>query len=172
MLSSEGKRQLYVKEIRKWVPVSPELHKEYYREVGAFRRKQQYRGRCCCPRRKWWLCNTDCLVCEFRTSGWTLSLDAEIDVNREGGTVSFADTIADPRENVEKKIIRNETYAALYREMENLTSDDRRICDFIMEGKTKRESARILGLPWTTYGRRHDKTLAGLRSKLKDYADR
>ena len=49
--------QIYDKQTRTWFKVTPEQFKEYDRWRTRIRKREQYHGRCMCPRSKWWLCD-------------------------------------------------------------------------------------------------------------------
>ncbi len=164
---SNNQYQIYLKSTKRWIPVSEEFQNKYYRNINAFRRKQQRHKRCVCPKNKWWLCNMDCETCEFRKAGDQLSLEAEMTTDE--GETSLAETIEDPTADVEEAFMLIDTMDAIHRELELLDPDSKRICKLIMEGKSERESAKILGLPWSTYRRRWEQIKADLYIKLKDY---
>ena len=85
---------IYDKQTRTWFEVTPEQFKEYDRWRTRVRKREQYHGRCMCPRSKWWLCDGMCQDCEYRASGDTISLDAPI-TNEDGDEVTLADTLMD-----------------------------------------------------------------------------
>ena len=67
--------RIYLKATREWVEVSEEVYKEHTRFHDAFRKRHQSHGQCVCPKNKFWLCDADCLTCEFRRAGDHISLD-------------------------------------------------------------------------------------------------
>ena len=46
---------IYIKERHVWVPVSKSDFDNYYRDINAYRRRQQEHGRCVCPASKRYL---------------------------------------------------------------------------------------------------------------------
>lgn len=68
-------RKIYLKDLHQWVPVSKADFDNYYRDVNAYRRRQQEHGRCICPANKRYLCDMDCCTCRFHKGGDELSLD-------------------------------------------------------------------------------------------------
>ena len=167
MANSENECKIYLKSIKTWVPVTEEVYKDFYKEIDAYRKKEQRHGRCSCPRSKWWLCDMNCSDCEFQRAGDRLSLDEEMD--NDNGNTSLADILPDNRADIEEALILAETYDALYAELEKLDPEGKRICQLIMDGKSERECASVLGLPRSTFKHRLDKLKAHLRSKLEDY---
>ena len=77
---------IYDKQTRTWFEVTPEQFKEYDRWRTRIRKREQYHGRCMCPRSKWWLCDGMCQDCEYRASGDAISLDAPV-TNEDGDEV-------------------------------------------------------------------------------------
>ena len=67
--------KVYIHRLKTWVDVTEEQYYAYYRDIWATRKRAQAHGRCMCPKTKIWMCDGDCLVCEFRAAGDTLSLD-------------------------------------------------------------------------------------------------
>lgn len=61
---NQGKK-IYNKISKKWYAVSNEFYKAYDRMCNTTRKRMQYRKQCCCPKGKWWLCDAQCLDCEF-----------------------------------------------------------------------------------------------------------
>lgn len=68
--------RIYDKSLRQWFEVPKEYYEEFDKKRTAFRKREQYHRRCCCPREKWWLCDMFCEDCEYRRAGDLLSLDA------------------------------------------------------------------------------------------------
>lgn len=44
--------RIYVKESKSWVDVNKEFYTNYYRDINAYRKRQQEHGRCVCPASK------------------------------------------------------------------------------------------------------------------------
>ncbi len=66
---------IYVKESKSWVDVNKEFYTNYYRDINAYRKRQQEHSRCVCPASKRYLCDMDCLSCPYTKAGDQLSLD-------------------------------------------------------------------------------------------------
>ena len=67
--------RIYIKESKSWVDVNKEFYTNYYREINAYRKRQQEHGRCVCPASKRYLCDMDCFTCPYAKAGDQLSLD-------------------------------------------------------------------------------------------------
>lgn len=44
--------RIYIKESKSWVDVNKEFYTNYYRDINAYRKRQQEHGRCVCPASK------------------------------------------------------------------------------------------------------------------------
>ena len=67
--------RIYIKESKSWVDVNKEFYTNYYRDINAYRKRQQEHGRCVCPASKRYLCDMDCMTCPYVKAGDQLSLD-------------------------------------------------------------------------------------------------
>ena len=66
---------IYLRSTKERIPVTKEEFDNYYRDINAYRQKQQYHGRCVCPQNKRLDCDMDCETCPFRRAGNMLSLN-------------------------------------------------------------------------------------------------
>lgn len=75
-MTSNGNQsqRIYDKATRTWYEVPEDQYKEFDRWRTNLRKREQYWGRCFCPRGKWWLCDGNCVECEFHTRN-EVSLD-------------------------------------------------------------------------------------------------
>lgn len=53
--------RIYIKGSKSWVDVNKEFYTNYYRDINAYRKRQQEHGRCVCPASKRYLCDMDCI---------------------------------------------------------------------------------------------------------------
>ena len=67
-------KRIYDKTTKQWYEIPEDQYREYDRWRTALRKHMQYRGECFYPHSKWWLCDGNCLDCEFRNNK-TVSLD-------------------------------------------------------------------------------------------------
>ena len=67
--------RIYLKSIKEWVDVNKEFYTNFYRDINAYRKRQQEHGRCVCPASKRYLCDMDCMTCPYAKAGDQLSLD-------------------------------------------------------------------------------------------------
>jgi len=86
--NQSNERAIYLKDLHQWVPVSKTDYDNYYRDINAYRRRQQEHGRCICPASKRYLCDMDCCTCRFHKGGDELSLDYTV-TDEEGNEKSW-----------------------------------------------------------------------------------
>ena len=92
--------KVYIHRLKTWVEVTEEQYYAYYRDIWATRKRAQAHGQCMCPKSKTWMCDGDCLACEFRAAGDNLSLDYTVE-DGEGNQKSWADDLPDDTPNAQ-----------------------------------------------------------------------
>lgn len=158
--------RIYVKESKSWVDVSKEFYTNYYRDINAYRKRQQEHGRCVCPASKRYLCDMDCLTCPYTKAGDQLSLDNTVS---NGNEKSWLDDTPDESAAIAEVLEDAELLRALYTKLNELDPEGRLICQLIMEGKSERDCGKAMGLSRNTYVYKRDKLFQRLRSELKDF---
>ena len=136
--------KVYIHRLKTWVEVTEEQYYAYYRDIWATRKRAQAHGQCMCPKSKTWMCDGDCLACEFRAAGDNLSLDYTVE-DGEGNQKSWADDLRDDTPDAQSIMEDRELLCALYQKLQELDPEGRRICELIMEGKSERDIASIMG---------------------------
>lgn len=86
--------RIYIKGSKSWVDVNKEFYTNYYRDINAYRKRQQEHGRCVCPASKRYLCDMDCMTCPYAKAGDQLSLDNTVS-DGEGNEKSWLDDMPD-----------------------------------------------------------------------------
>ena len=86
--------RIYIKGSKSWVDVNKEFYTNYYRDINAYRKRQQEHGRCVCPASKRYLCDMDCLTCSYAKAGDQLSLDNTVRYG-DGNEKSWLDDVPD-----------------------------------------------------------------------------
>lgn len=74
--------------------VSKEFYTDFYRDISAYRKRQQEHTRCVCPASKRYLCDMDCMTCPYAKAGDQLSLDNTIN-DGEGNERSWLENMSD-----------------------------------------------------------------------------
>ena len=107
--------RIYIKESKRWVDVNKEFYTNYYREINAFRKRQQEHGRCVCPASKRYLCDMDCLTCPYAKAGDQLSLDNTVS-DGDGNEKSWLDDVPDESAAIAEVLEDAELLHALYKD--------------------------------------------------------
>lgn len=88
----------------------------------------------------------------------------------EGNQKSWADDLPDDTPNAQSIMEDRELLCALYQKLQELDPEGRRICELIMEGKSERDIASIMGYNnQSAVNYRKQKAFDRLRVLLGDY---
>ena len=161
-------RKIYLKGLHQWVPVSKTDFDNYYRDVNAYRRRQQEHGRCVCPASKRYLCDMDCYTCRFHKGGDELSLDYTV-TDEDGREKSWLDDLPDDRPSAQSVMEDRELLDTLLHKLDELDPEGRRICELVMQGRTERDCGKEMGMARNTFVYKRDKLFAALADYLKDF---
>lgn len=138
-------RAIYLKDLHQWVQVSKADYDNYYRDINAYRRRQQEHGRCVCLASKRYLCDMDCWTCRFRKAGDELSLDYTV-TDEDGNEKSWLDDLPDDGPSAQSVLEERELLDTLLCKLDELDPDGRRICELLLQDKSEREIAAIMGI--------------------------
>jgi DNA-directed RNA polymerase specialized sigma24 family protein len=144
-MTKESKR-IYNKTTRTWYEVPEDQYREYDRWRTALRKRMQYRGECFCPRSKWWLCDGNCLDCEFHNST-TVSLDDPL----PDGEGTLADYVPDDAPLIEEVLAEKAELDQLFARLQELMPEAKRIGELREEGLSDEAIADIIGIKRTTF---------------------
>ena len=161
-------RKIYLKDLHQWVPVSKTDFDNYYRDVNAYRRRQQEHGRCICPASKRYLCDMDCCTCRFHKGGDELSLDYTV-TDENGNEKSWLEDLPDDRPSTQSVMEDCELLDTLLHKLDELDPEDRRICELVMDGRSERDCGKEMGMARNTFVYKRDKLFAALADYLKDF---
>ena len=161
-------RKTYLKGLHQWVPVSKTDFDNYYRDVNAYRRRQQEHGRCVCPASKRYLCDMDCYTCRFHKGGDELSLDYTV-TDEDGNEKSWLEALPDDRPSAQSVMEDRELLDTLLHKLDELEPEGRRICELVMEGRSERDCGKEMGMARNTFVYKRDKLFAALADYLKDF---
>lgn len=165
MKTKENKTyRIYDKILRQWFDVSKDYFEVYDQQRTNYRKREQYHGRCRCPRGKWWLCDMMCDDCEFRRAGDVLSLDAP-----EGdGSVSMMDQQEASGPRMEDIIADRDLLARLIKRLRELDPDADRIIRMLGEEMSDRAIAEKLSRKQRTFADQMKRYRTELR-KIRGY---
>jgi len=154
--------QRYIPINEQQIPVTEESYRAYKRPAWAERKRKEREQRCIISNGKGGTkrCTGDCSKCDKQRIGSVLSLDS---LTEESG-FEPSDTI-DISELVADKLLFKELYKAL----EELDPENRRIMKLYAVGKSEREIADAIGLSQKAINKRKTKLFALLQKRLKDF---
>ena len=161
-----GKR-IYDKQTKTWFEVTPEQYAEFDQWRTNKRKREQYHGRCMCPRNKWWLCDGMCDDCEFHASGDVLSLDKPVS-NDDGDEVTLLDTLVDPAPSIESVLCDKAELDQLIARLNELMPEAQEIGKLRQKGLTDEAIAKVIGIKRTTFRSRLEKVRKQLASEYPD----
>ncbi|MCH4095438.1 MAG: hypothetical protein LKE88_02150 [Acidaminococcus provencensis] len=161
-------RKIYLKDLHQWVPVSKTDFDNYYRDINAYRRRQQEHGRCVCPASKRYLCDMDCCTCRFHKGGDELSLDYTV-TDEDSNEKSWLEDLPDDRPSAQFVMEDRELLDTLLHKLDELDPEGRRICELVMEGRSERDCGKEMGMARNTFVYKRDKLFAALADYLKDF---
>lgn len=167
--NQSNERKIYLKDLHQWVSVSKADYDNYYRDINAYRRRQQEHGRCVCPANKRYLCDMDCWTCRFHKAGDELSLDYTM-TDGEGNEKSWVEDLVDDTPSTQSILEDYELLDALISKFHELDTDKRLICELLLQEKSEREIASIMGVSrQSTINYKKKKAFDTLRELLRDY---
>ena len=159
--------RIYLKATRQWVEVSEEYYRDHTHYHDALRKRQQSHGQCVCPKNKFWLCDGDCLTCEFRRAGDMLSLDYTVE-NEDGDACSPLDNLADPTPFIEEIICDRAELDQLFARLNELMPEAVQIGKLRQDGLSNEAIAEIIGIKRTTFLSRLKKAKEQLATEFPD----
>jgi len=152
MKNNEKENQpfIYISATGEKIPVAKEVRDVYYNEAARIRMKAQAHGQCVCPQSKVWVCDGDCLVCEYRRSGDMASLDIPIGEDGEG---TLLDMVPDEAPSIESVIADRDLLDRLFARLRELDPDADTIIAMWMDDDkvSDRTIAKALGRPQRTF---------------------
>lgn len=155
-------QQRYIEINGQQIPVTEEVYRAYKRPIWAEHKRNDRQKLCQVSDGKGGLkrCTEDCSKCSRTKEGNVLSLDG-----LEEAGYSVEDRAQDVAEIVAEKVLLEELFKAL----EELDPNSHRICKLLMEGCSKREIARIMSIPQSSFEYQLKKLMASLRERLENY---
>lgn len=168
MQKNDNQHYIYLRSTRERIPCTEQEFHDYYRDIDAFRKKQQRHGRCVCPVAKRLDCDMDCVTCPFSRAGDSLSLDYTA-TNDEDEERPWLDDIPDAFAEVDVKVEEAEMLDALHLLLSTLAPEELEICKTIMVDLSERAAAASLNISRKAFTCRRDKVLNHLKNSLKNY---
>lgn len=149
-VNREKNKYIYMHSTKSRVDVSPDIYRDHVRYHDAYRHKMQSRGCCCCPRNKWYVCDADCLVCQYHRAGNMISIDAPATCVGDDA-LRMCDVIADSTVPLDDYVADRIMVEQITQCWRNWDPDADRIIDMLAQGMSDRAIARQLGRPQRTF---------------------
>jgi DNA-directed RNA polymerase specialized sigma24 family protein len=163
-MTSNGNQsqRIYDKATRTWYEVPEDQYKEFDRWRTNLRKREQYWGRCFCPRGKWWLCDGNCVECEFHTRN-EVSLDDPL----PDGEGMRGDYVPDDNPTPEEITADRDLLERLTARLHELDPDADKILELWSENPnlSDRKIAEAIGRPQKTFSDR----MKRLRDEFRPY---
>ena len=130
------------------VPITEDQYRSLYPEIWATQKREQYHGRCMCPKHYLWKCDGQCDLCEYHAPD-TVSLDDPL----PDGEGTLADYIPDDRPSIEAVIADHDLLEHLIARFRELDSDADLIIQMRLDNPkiSDRKIAEALGRPQRTF---------------------
>lgn len=167
MTNIEKQYYIFIRSTGERVPVSKEEFNNYYRDINAFRQRQQYHHKCVCPAKKRLSCDMDCFTCPYRRAGDTISLDHCM-TDDEGNEKAMVDTIPAPSPSVEDLVTDCIVLETLVARLTEIMPQALEIINMRLDGKTNTAISKAIGIPRKAFTDRWNKAVAIL---MKDFPD-
>lgn len=167
MTNNEKQYYIFIRSTGKRIPVSKEEFDNYYREINAFRQRQQYHHKCVCPANKRLSCDMDCFTCPYRRAGDTISLDYCM-TDDEGNEKTMVDTIPDVSPLVEDLVTDRIVLEALEARLTEIMPQALEIINMRLDGMTDTAISKAIGIPRKTFTDRWKKAAAILKREFPD----
>ena len=155
-------KQYYLTTKGEEVAVTEEVYRAFKRPTWAEHKRNDRQKLCRVSDGKGGLkrCTEDCSKCSHKKEGGILSLEG---LEEDGFSVN--DHAQDVAEIVVEKMLLEE----LFKIIEELDPNSQRICALLMEGRSKREIARLMSIPQSSFEYQFKKLMASLRERLENY---
>ena len=168
MTNHENKQYyIYLRSTKERIPCTKEEFENYYRDIHAFRMKQQRRGNCVCPKKKELSCDMDCATCPFhRNTNYSL----DVTVNDDNGDErTWLDMLEDPSPLYADILADGERLKELFLKLNTLMPEAITIGKLREEGLSDSAIAERIGIPRTTYLSRLRKTKEILQQDFSEF---
>ncbi len=165
--SKANTRRIYIRSQHRWQEVPEEIYQEHTRFHDTYRHRMQDRGLCCCPRNKWWVCDSDCLTCKYHNADVISSLDSPI--GDEDEDLVLMDTIADDCVPVSELAADRIVLEQLFKRLADLMPEAADIGKLRMQGLSDEAIAKSIGIPRTTFLSRIKSAKKQLEKEYPDF---
>ena len=159
---------IYIRSTNEQVPVTREEFCNYYRDINAYRQKQQRHGRCVCPKSRWLMCDMDCHSCAFRRKGDELSLNYQI-YDNEDETRELIYDLCDSSPLIDDLIADTYEMSELLKRLTELMPEAIQIGELRQDGLSEDAIAKKIGIGRKTYAYRLKKLRTLLEKEFPEF---
>ena len=151
-MTTNDNHQYYIclRSTKERIPCTKEEFDNYYRDINAFRQKQQYHGRCVCPKGKYLDCDMDCFTCPFSRAGDKRSLDYTV-TDEVGNEISWVDMLEDPTIPFEDNVVDSHQLRVILDRIVELMPQAIEIGQYRLAGFNECQIEKILKINHMTY---------------------
>ena len=167
MKTTDKPYTIYIRSTKESIPVTKEEFDAYYRDINAYRIRQQRHGRCVCPESKRLSCDMDCYTCPFSRAGDTRSLDY-VDADEEGNETSWLEQMPDETPLIEEIIADASEIESLFKRLAELMPEAVEIGRQRLTGKPDVQIAPHFGVSRQVMDYRLKKVKAILKQEFPD----
>ena len=168
MKTNDNQYYIYIRSTHERIPVTQQQFNDYYRDINAFRKKQQRHGRCACPEYKRLECDMNCVTCQSQRAGDSLSLDYTT-VDDEGNEQAWIDTLADRSPLMDEIIADSQQLEQLFIRLKELVPEAIQIGKLRLEGYTDIDIAKRIGIRNTTFRSRLERAKKILSEEFPEF---
>ena len=168
MTNNETKQYyIYLRSTNERITCTKEEFENYYRDIHAFRMKQQRRGNCVCPKKKELSCDMDCATCPFhRNTNYSL----DVTVNDDNGDErTWLDILEDPSPLYADILADGERLKELFLKLNTLMPEAIEIGKLREYGLSNEAIAERIGIGRKTYAYRLKKVKKVLEEEFPEF---
>lgn len=163
----DNQHYIYLRSTRERIPCTREEFNNYYRDINAFRQKQQEHGRCVCPQKKRLDCDMDCATCPFRRAGDTRSLDYTM-TDEDGDEKAWVDMLADSAPLIEDRVADASGFSTVLGRLLEIMPEAIQIGRLRQQGFNDVQIEDLIGIGRKTYAYRLKKAKALLEKEFPE----
>ena len=168
MTTNENQYYIYLRSTKERIPCTKEEFDNYYRDINAYRKKQQRHGRCVCPESRRLHCDMDCATCPFHRIGDNTSLD-DIITFEDGETTTWVEQLEDPSPLISDIVADTERLTQLFLKLSDLMPEAIQIGLLREKGLTETAIADQLGTSRQAYQYRLNKVKSILAKEFPEF---
>ncbi len=161
---------IYIRSNGATIICTEEQFQDYYRDINAYRRKEQRHGRCVCPSNKRLSCDMDCGHCPYVRDGDMLSLDETMKIAPDAEECEYThlETVPDSPVPFDELLLEAEALQTVLKRIEELMPLAILIGRLRMAGFTENEIEKIVHVNRRTYAYRLKKLRCAIEKEFSE----